>query len=392
MLRQRFYLTAGRSAITTKSMARRALAKAKKIPSRVSSLYPTGKQRAKKMGLPPGSALYLGQAPVAPTTLHLSRFEPGKPMESREIRDLEECRELRREGCITWLNVSGVSDVGTIERLGAILNFHPLIVEDIVSTLQRPKSEDYGEYLFLVLRLVKIDENGEFSVSTEQISILVWNDLIVSFEENPTDYLIKVQDRLKGKEQSKILAADYLMYMLMDVVVDNLFTVLEQVGENLEVLEHEVVTEPRPQTLERIYEAKRAMLYVRRVTWPMRELLSSLQRMPHPLIGQEAILFLRDVYDHTIEIMDIVESARDMTSGLIDLYLSSINNGMNSVMKVLTIITTFFMPLSFIAGVYGMNFEHMPELKWHYGYPVVLALMLLLCIAMYFFFKQKEWI
>jgi len=373
-------------------MARRALAKVVKRSSKTEGLYPTGKRRAKKVGLPPGSALYLGQAPAAPTTLHLSRFAPGGPIESRAITDIEECKEIRKPGTTAWLNVSGVSDVAAIERLGSLLQFHPLIVEDIVSTLQRPKSEDYGDYLFLVLRLVKSEAEARFSVSTEQISILIWKDLIVSFEENPSDYLKKVQDRLRGKEQNNIQATDYLMYMLMDVVVDNLFGVLEDVGENLEILENEVVTNPTPQTLERIYDAKRAMLFVRRVTWPMRELLSSLQRVPHPLIGQETVLFLRDVYDHTIEIMDIVESARDMTSGLIDLYLSSINNGMNSVMKVLTIITTFFMPLSFIAGVYGMNFEHMPELKWHYGYPAVLGLMLFLSLAMYLFFKRKDWI
>jgi len=282
--------------------------------------------------------------------------------------------------------------VGIIEKIGKHFSIHPLILEDILHTGQRPKMEDFEDYIFLVVKMFYYDEKDD-EIKMEQVSLLLGSNFVISFQEREGDIFDPIRERIRNhKGRIRMMKADYLGYALLDTIVDNYFIILEKVGENIENMEEELVTRPTPETLQTIHNLKRELIVLRKSIWPLREVVNSLERGESPLINEATGVYLRDVYDHTIQVIDTIETFRDMVSGMLDIYLSSISNKMNEVMKVLTIIATIFIPLTFVAGIYGMNFEFMPELKWHWGYFAALLVMVAVAVIMVFYFRRKRWL
>lgn len=302
----------------------------------------------------------------------------------------EGCRDYRDPSTVTWVDVDGVHDTEVLQGLAECFDLHPLVLEDIVNTTQRPKLEDYGEYIYLVARMLRWEEDD---LTIEQVSIVLGPTFVLSFQEQHGDVFDPMRDRLrKGVSRARGLGPDYLAYWLIDVLVDNYFLVLEKIGDRVEMLEEEVVAEPTTETLRAIHELKREILFLRQSVWPLREVISNLQRGELGLVTSTTTIYLRDLYDHTIQVIDAVESLRDTTASMLDIYLSTQSNRMNEIMKVLTIIATIFMPLTFIAGIYGMNFAAMPELHHPWGYPVVLLVMAGLAGSMAYYFRRKGWL
>jgi magnesium transporter len=351
----------------------------------------TQRSRASKLGLPPGTLVHIGEPTTASVTLGVIDFDAGH-FEERDLTSIEELSPYLERPSVTWLNVSGVHDLGVVERVGSILGIHPLVLEDIVNTHQRPKAEVYEGYVYAVLKMIRFDtESGE--LDAEQVSLILARDCVVSFQEKSGDVFDAVRARLRnGKGRLRRMGADYLAYALIDVVVDHYFLALESLGNSIEDLEEELITQPSPEALRTIHDLKRVMVTLRKAVWPVRELVLGLERNESELMTRETTLYLRDVYDHAIQVMDTVETYRDTLSGYMDVYLSSVSNRMNQVMKVLTVISTVFIPLSFIAGVYGMNFEFMPELKWPWAYPTLWILMAAGAGAMLLGFRKKGWL
>ncbi len=345
---------------------------------------------AQKVGLPPGSLVHVGEKKLTQPRVSMVRYEGSFYEESDDVA-IEQA-SLRPDKGTTWIHVSGVHDQRVIAGLGEIFGLHPLILEDIMHTNQRPKAEEMGDYLFFVLRQLNFEpEKGE--ISSEQIALVLGPNYVLSFEENLSPVFAPVRERLRqGKGRLRRLGPDYLAYALIDAVVDHYFIVLEKLDERIEALEEELVSNPRRETLHKIHRLKNATLLLRRSIWPLREAISFLERSGSSLIKETTVVFLRDVYDHTIQMIDTVETFRDMLSGMLDTYLSSLSNRMNEIMKVLTVIATIFIPLTFIAGIYGMNFENMPELKWRWGYFASLGLMVCCAGLMLFYFRRKRWL
>jgi len=348
-------------------------------------------RRSRKIGLPPGSLVHIGEKKAEQTKITILDYD-GRNFQEKEAKSVEECFPFKETATVTWINIDGVHDGELIGKLGSSFGIHPLILEDIMNTAQRPKMEDLGEYIYVVLRMLSI-EKGKAGILSEQVSLILGPNFVISFQESAGgDVFDPVRERIRtGKGRLRTLGADYLAYALVDAIVDNYFIVLERLGERVEGLEDELVSEPDQETLHELHELKREMIHVRRSVWPLREVISGLGRAESVLIQRGTGIFLRDVYDHTIQVIDTVESYRDMLSGMLDIYLSSVSNRMNQVMKVLTIIATIFIPLTFIAGVYGMNFRHMPELEWRWGYFVVVGSMLAIGVLMVILFKRKRW-
>jgi magnesium transporter len=347
------------------------------------------KKRSGKSGLPPGSLVYTGQRSAAKVRLRLTRIE-GEGLEQREVGSLAECFPLPA-GAVTWIEIEGVHEPEVVRELGERLGVHPLLLEDIMHIGQRPKLEDFGDYLFIVLQLLR-PEGNEGAVRAEQVSLILGRGYVVSLREGDGDAFGLVRQRLQqGQGRLRRLGADYLAYALIDTVVDGYFGVLEGLGERIERLEEQLVARPGPVTLTAIHQLKREMISLRRSVWPLREVAGRLERTGAPLIAESTALYFKDVYDHTIEVIETLESLRDTVSGMLDVYLSSVSNRLNEVMKVLTVIATIFIPLTFIAGVYGMNFQHMPELSWRWGYTAVWVVMLAVAGAMLVYFKRKNW-
>jgi magnesium transporter len=302
--------------------------------------------------------------------------------------------ELLDQWPITWLTVAGLNDANTIAELGRVFGLHPLALEDVVHVHQRAKVEQYGEQLFIVARMAELTT----SLETEQLSIFVGKNFVLTFLEDPGDCFEPVRARLRAGGPLRQASSGYLAYSLLDAVIDAYFPVVEAYAERLDRLEDRVIARPNRRAVAEIHTAKHDLRTVRRIFWPLREAVNSLVRDPSPLIDDDTRVHLRDCYDHLVQIIDLVETYRELCSDLTDLYLSSLSNRMNEVMKVLTIIATIFMPLGFITGVYGMNFNtnqsrwNMPELNWRYGYPFALGLMALTVLGMLWYFRRKGWL
>ncbi|MFO8007971.1 MAG: magnesium/cobalt transporter CorA [Candidatus Brocadiia bacterium] len=351
---------------------------------------PQESSRTSPLGLPPGTLVHVGKKRVEQARITLLRYT-AEDVEERQVESIEECLEPPPDA-VTWINVDGLHEVEVIHRLGEAFGLHPLVLEDIVNTRQRPKVEDYDDYLYIVLKMLYHNADAG-RVEAEQVSLVLKPGLVISFQERPGDVFDPARERIRGgKGRIRGMGADYLVYSLFDAVVDSYFAICEGFSDRLEDLEERTIEEPEPETSRRIHSAKRELILLRKSLWPLREVIGALQRTESPLIGETTALYLRDVYDHTIQVIDTVESFRDMAAGLLDIYLSSLSNRMNEVMKVLTIIATLFIPLTFIAGIYGMNFRYMPELDWRWGYPAVLAVMLGIAILMLFFFRRRKWL
>jgi len=348
------------------------------------------KKQSKMIGLPPGTLVTISEREPEAARISVIDYDENH-FQEKEVKAAEECFPFKEKPTVTWINIDGIHDVDIIEKIGKHYNLHPLILEDILHTTQRPKFEDYDSHLFIVLRMLMSASEKQL-VRSEQVSMVVGRNFVISFQESIGDVFEPIRDRLRNsKGRMRKMGSDYLAYALLDAVVDGYFSVLETIGDTIESIEERLAKEPTEAVLREIHSLKREMIFLRKSIWPLRELISNLQRSESSLIAESTGVFLRDVYDHTIQVVDTVESFRDIVSGMIDLYLSSISNKMNAVMKVLTIIATIFIPLTFIAGVYGMNFKDMPELEWRWGYPVVLLVMIVIAVGMIRYFRKKKW-
>jgi magnesium transporter len=312
--------------------------------------------------------------------------------QEKEVKTIDECFPFKEKPTVNWINIDGLHRIDLIEQLGTHFGLHPLVMEDIVNTDQRPKIEDFVTYLFLVLKRLSYSSHDSDVVS-EQISLILGPTFLLSFQEAPGDEFDPIRDRIRSsKGRIRQMGVDYLAYTLIDAIIDQYFVLLEQIGDRIEEIEDVLVANPRPETLQTLHTLKREMIVLRKSIWPLREVITRLERWETPLIQQATTIYLRDVYDHTIQVIDAIETYRDMLSGMLDIYLSSVSNRMNEVMKVLTIIATIFIPLTFIVGIYGMNFN-MPELQWPWAYPYVFYVVLLaIILLMITYFRRKKWL
>jgi magnesium transporter len=346
---------------------------------------------AKKPGSAPGTLIPVGERKVEQSRITLLDYD-AQQLQEKEVSDIREVLPLKDAPTVTWVNIDGLHDMDLIRRTGEVFGIHPLTLEDIVNTGHRPKMEEFETYLLIVFKMLYFDDVKNH-IETEQVSLVLGERFLLSFQEIPGDVFAPVRERLrKGKGRIRKSDCSYLAYALIDAVVDHYFLVLEVLGEKIEDLEQNLLSDPTRDGLRTLYELKRELIYFRKQIWPMRELLSNLTKEDSSFVNPSINVFLNDVHDHTIQVIDTLESFRDVLSGLLDVYLSTVSNRMNEVMKVLTIIATIFIPLSFIAGVYGMNFEYMPELKWRWAYPVLLLILLGIFVGMLLWFRRKKWL
>jgi magnesium transporter len=349
------------------------------------------KKMSKKAGLPPGTPVYIGEREAEEIRIHLIDYDEAH-FQEKEVTTIEECFPFKDTPTVTWVNIDGIHRPETIETIGKHFNIHHLIVEDIVHTGQRPKTEDLEDYIFVVLKMLSYDEAMN-EINAEQVSIILGPNFVISFQEHTGDVFNPLRERIRyGKGRVRRKGPDYLAYCLMDAVIDNYFIILEKLGERIGDIQEVLLTNPTPATLQEIQKLRREMILLRKSVWPVREVINRLERGESSLMNESTGIYFRDVYDHTIQVIDIIETLRDILSGMLDVYLSSVSNKMNEIMKVLTIIATIFIPLTFLAGVYGMNFKYMPELEWRWGYFAVLLIMVVIVGGMLMYFRKKEWL
>ena len=349
------------------------------------------KRISKAKGLPPGTLVHIGEKKVEKVKMTKIIYDVDH-FDEKECLNIEECLAHKDEPGVHWINIDGIHQTDIIQKIGDKYGLHPLVLEDIVNTDQRPKMEDHVDYIYVVLKMLYLNDKGDLIVA-EQISLVLGNNYVISFQEKQGDVFDPIRDRLRNnKGRIRKMGADYLAYALLDAVVDGYFVILERTGERMEALEQKVLISPIPKTLHFVHQLKSDMIFLRKSVWPLREVISAMMRSESKLISQNTDIYLRDVHDHTIQVVETIESYRETVTGLLDIYLSSISNRLNEVMKVLTIIATIFIPLTFIAGIYGMNFKYMPELGWPWGYPLVLGAMVLVGLVMVAYFKRKKWI
>jgi len=341
---------------------------------------------------------------MSPGTLHLEGEPRTGPVritvidydadhhEERTVGDIAECFPYRDTGTVTWINIDGLANTEVIEKIGHCFSIHPLTLEDLLNTDQRPKMVDMETYLYLSLKMLSMRKES-FEIKVEHVSMIVGPNYLISFQEDVGDVFDPVRERIR-REGGRVrkLGPDYLAYALIDDIVDNYFIVMEKIEERVEDLEEELVVSATRESVWKINRLKKDMIFLRKAVWPLREVITGLERVESPLIRESTHIYLRDVYDHTIQVIDTLETLRDMVSGMLDIYLSSLSYKMNEIMKVLTLIATIFIPLTFVAGVYGMNFQYMPELTWEYGYITIWGVMILMVLLMLFYFRKQQWI
>lgn len=346
---------------------------------------------SKKIGLAPGSLVHVGEERTEKPKITIIDYDRNNYQE-KVVENVEECFPFKDYPTVSWINVDGIHQVDIIEKMGKHFGIHPLVMEDIVHTNQRPKMVDYDSYIYIVLKMLWF-ENDDTDVKAEQVSIILGPDFVLSFQELEGDTFDFVRERLRNsKGKIRNVGSDYLAYALLDSIVDNYFLIIERFGEAIEDLEDKLIENPSPEILQSIHDLKKEMIYLRKSVWPLRDVINRLERTESNLIKDSTFVFLKDVYDHTIQVVDAIETYRDILTGILDVYLSSVSNKMNEVMKVLTIIATIFIPLTFIAGMYGMNFTNMPELGWKWGYPAVWVINILIFLSMYSYFRRKNWL
>ena len=346
---------------------------------------------SKKSGTIPGSLIHIGEKKSENQKVTIFDYDTNELIE-KEIVNMDELLTFREKPTVTWINIDGLHEVKTIEKIGSIFEIHPLVLEDILNTKQRPKTEDFTDYVFIAMKMLSLDKNN-MDIISEQFSMILGKNFVISFQEFEGDVFKNVRDRIRtAKGRIRRMKSDYLTYSLVDAIIDNYFGILENFGEKIETLEDIIIESPQSDTLEEIYKLKRTFINLRKSVWPLRELISSIIRDESELFTSKTNIYFRDVYDHTIQVIDTIESYREMVSGMLDIYLSSMSNKMNEVMKVLTIFAAIFIPLTFLAGIYGMNFKFLPELNWKWAYPVWWILALVIGIGMLLYFKKKKWL
>ncbi len=345
-------------------------------------------QKTKDIGVPPGTLFYTGDQRTDRIKITLIEYNDSEFFEA-EYYDLSECLSHVKPNMIKWINVEGLHKIELIEAIGKFYNIHPLTMEDIVHVDQRPKFEDYDHYVVAIMKMISYTTE----IKSEQLAILLCENTVLSFQEpHSGDAFDIIRTRLRqSKGRIRKLNADYLAYALMDAVVDCYFSVIEKIGDIIEEIEEDIISNTDKKSLLQLYHLKREMIYLRKQVWPMRDMINNMIRSETKLINDSSDIYLRDLSDHVTRIIDTVETYRDLLSGIMDIYLSTNANKMNEVMKVLTIMSSIFIPVTFIAGVYGMNFENMPELKSQNGYFITWGVMLLVIVGLLIYFKRKKW-
>lgn len=348
-------------------------------------------QRKAKTSTAPGTPVFVGERKMDDVRIDVIRYDEKSSVELRDI-SIQECPEVPDGAAVTWINVNGVHDLGIIEAIGRRFSLHPLTVEDIVNTSHRPKAEVFPGYLFVVLKMISYNERSS-SIDVEHVSLILGDGYVISFLEDEGDVFDMVRERIrKSNGRMRSVKSDYLAYSLIDSVVDHYFLAVEKVGDFIEDMDDRLLIDPKPGDLKDIHRLKRDVLILRKSVWPLRDGIGVLEKNGTSFFQPETKVFMRDLYDHTIQVIDMVESLRDLLGGIHDTYLSSVSNRMNEVMKVLTVIATIFIPLTFIAGVYGMNFRYMPELEWRWGYLMTWVVMIAVGGGMALYFKRKKWL
>ena len=355
------------------------------------------KRVSKTIGMAPGSLVYVGEKKLEKPIISIIDYDQEN-FKEKPAENIEECFPFKESPTVTWININGLNDTDIISKIGGHFDIHHLILEDIMNTSQRPKFEESDNHIFIVLKMLYFDEK-ENETKAEQVSLILGPNWVISFQEKEGDVFNPIRERIRSsKGRVRKSGADYLAYLLLDAIVDNYFIILERLGEKIEGMEDELVAHPTPEKLQTIQSLKRDMIFLRKSVWPLREIISGLQRTESDLIQDSTTVYMRDLYDHTIQVIDTIESLRDMVSGMLDIYMSSISNKMNEVMKVLTIIATIFIPITFVAGIYGMNFNpeasilNMPELNWPFGYIFAWAIMISIAFSMLCYFRRKKWL
>ena len=348
-------------------------------------------RKSRKEGLPPGSLVHIGDKKTEQVGIQILDYDE-KAARERVVKDVEECQAFRLTPTVTWINVNGLHQTNILESIGKQFDIHPLTLEDILNTTQRPKIEDFEKYVYIVLKMIYLNPKDS-ELESEQISLILGENFVITFQEREGDVFDPVRQRIKdGMGRVRKMKSDYLAYALMDAVVDNYFSVLEHFDAKIDHLEEAVFQDPNPELMGEIHTTRREVIFLRKAVWPLREMISLLERRESKLFKKQTMLYMRDLYDHTIQLVETVDTFREMISGMHDLYLSTVSNRMNEVMKILTIIATIFIPMTFVAGVYGMNFDLMPELHWKFGYPAALLVMLVIGLVMLLYFKKKKWL
>lgn len=351
----------------------------------------SSQKRSIKAGMSPGTPVFIGEKRLDKVRIDVLDYSDTAVAHRLDVPADRVLLPLPGKG-VSWISVKGVHDAGPITALGKIFGIHLLTLEDIVNTAQRPKIEEYAGYVFIALKTIHYNE-GEKTLEMEHISLVFGDNFVISFQEGEGDMFGKIWERvLAAKGRLRSMHADYLAYALMDAVVDQYFQVVERIGDRIEEIDERLLVDPKPTDAAEIHRIKRDILHLRRTIWPLREEVGDLGKSVSVLVGAETKVFLRDLYDHTIQVMDILETFRDILGGMHDTYLTAVSNKMNETIKFLTVISTFFIPLTFLVGVYGMNFDYMPELRWHWGYLMIWSVMAAVVFIMVWFFKRKKWL
>ena len=355
-------------------------------------MFDSLRRRSQSAGRAPGTPVYVGVERTEPVGIEMITYDAGSAT-SVTPRHLHDCACFDEGPQVHWINIDGLHDMGIVNQAAQVFAIHPLVVEDIVHTGQRPKMEELKDgNLFVSVKMLTYNED-ERRVEDEQVSFILGRHYLLSFQERSGgDVFDEVRKRIQGqKGRICTQGPDYLMYALLDAIVDHYFVVLERMGEDIEEVEEKLLARPRPEHLEALHDLRREALYLRRFIFPLREVVARLEKGGSSRIHENTAFYLRDLYDHTIQVMDTVETFRDMLASMVELYLSNISLKMNEIVKVLAMFTALFTPLTFLAGIYGMNFKHMPELEWQYGYLLLWVVMLAIAGGMFVFFKRKKW-
>ena len=343
------------------------------------------------IGLPPGTPVFVGEQQSEAVKITLYDYDDAHT-ERRIVQSIEECFPYKDMPSVTWINVDGLHDVAMLERLAHDYGLHPLTIEDIVNTQQRPKVEFFDNYIALNLKMYTFDINT-YELDIDHVSLVLGKNFVLTFQERQGDLFDAIRARIQyNKGKIKKGGADYLAYSLLDAIVDGYFKVLDRIGDEIEDIEEKLFTNPESSILQDLHDLRQELIFFRKTVWPLRTIMNELDRQETELIEDSTSVYLRDLYDHVVQVIETLETFREMLSGHLEVYLSTISNKTNEIMKFLTIIGTIFIPLTFIAGVYGMNFKHMPELEWRWGYYLIWAIMIGIGVALLAYFRKKNWI
>ena len=347
--------------------------------------------RVSEKGTPPGTVQYVGIPRTEKTKIELIEYNESEIAEY-VIERPDQLKKFLQTDNIKWIRVTGVHDVDLIARIGEIFHISQLELEDLSNTTERPRMEERDNYIFLIFKALLLNPEDK-EVSIEQVSLILGEKFVLSFHETEPKLFDELRTRiLNSKGRVRKMKSDYLVFALADVMIDQYFYILEDIGNTIETIESELIINPDSANQEAIYRIKRRLVYVGRTIWPVRELINEVERSDHPMIHEESRIYFRNIYDHTVQIVETLDSLRDLTSSMMDLYLSSVSLKLNEIMKVLTIFSALFIPLTFFAGVYGMNFKFLPELEWRWGYAMFWVICVTATILMLFYFKRKRWL